>query len=196
MDALHTLYELFKSYWEERKMSTEELVERGFNILVDADRVKAFARCEKADSVTHEDVFPVFHGLCTFLQSPWWKRTWIIQEATGPKRPFLWIGHTGMRWDMSTAFHMFLIRAIQYPNYHYLRGFTQPHATRLQFLRESHASEKGTKLLELFDEFEATDPRDKVFAPLAISLDMNYCDDLRPDFTISVEEDRNCDHRT
>lgn len=165
--------------------------------------------------------------LAIFFEDLWFRRIWVLQEVcrananaivTGPTRhPIkfsnVMLGYYYAMLKEEEAFlHRFPLRAPR----SWLRLFehmTNP-SRRLHVkveqgrfkceveepAQQSLAQEDAMDVLELFSEaivFEATDPRDKLFAILSMARDVSGCSDektthtpvlLRPDYTKSISQ--------
>lgn len=165
--------------------------------------------------------------LTLFFEDPWFRRIWVLQEVcrananaivTGPTRhpvkfSNVMLGYYYAMLKEEEAFlHRFPLRTPRL----WLRLFehmTNP-SRRLyvkvekgtfeceveELPKQSSSPEETMDFLELFSEaivFEATDPRDKLFAILSMGRDVGGCKDetttdmpalLRPDYTKSISQ--------
>ncbi|KAF5542281.1 heterokaryon incompatibility (het-6OR allele) [Fusarium phyllophilum] len=134
-----------------------------------------------------------------FINSQWWKRVWVIQEATVTSQIFVQYGNVKVPWEVlarsantcdslgwgrqDTGSELFL-------------GIEREHAKvlpvlskqifEIERLRMDWADGKETTLLSLLQEFssrKATDDRDKVFALLGLARDIKT---IEPNYSLST----------
>lgn len=117
-------------------------------------------------------------SLAAFLQRPWFHRIWIVQETMFGKNADSKIlcGRDEVYWDEFQSVLMGYLYHSQLPRGD---GLTEgiAHVSRLLnglYFMSSHMREETTlvKTLARYRLFEATDPRDKIYALLGISSDV------------------------
>jgi len=125
----------------------------------------------------------------------WWSRVWVIQEATCTNNTYVWCGNDKTDFIAVVAVANFLTQRI------YQQALQQDfassdvrHLYRVIALDELKArrsqSGDGSNLLELLDSSRtcgATDPRDKIFALLALAIPLHR-DAIHPNYSISSDE--------
>lgn len=122
-----------------------------------------------------------------FLSNPWFKRMWIIQEVVVSKKLVFFIGKQQLFWDDISLAVTWWFRKdyIDIIPSHLILGPLQIGTCK---------SENGIPLLSLLAKaktFQATDPRDKVFALFGLSTESRLdspCSLLLPDYRKSAFE--------
>ncbi|EXM17742.1 Heterokaryon incompatibility [Fusarium oxysporum f. sp. vasinfectum] len=129
-------------------------------------------------------------SLKNMLHRPWWTRAWVVQEASTPRRKVIWYGpyERSSKHFWKAARVLFLIS--KQP------GITQlqkeaynPSASLFNHMRVAREENKLLLLdaLPSMRLYQATDPRDRVFAILAICQDGKH-PDIAPHYENSTEE--------
>ncbi len=152
---------------------------------------------------SHEDDLLPWGALLSLMQRPWWKRAWIMQEATTDVKTFLMCG---TRWTTINA----LFIALGYASRVYLyldelvgkqigvEGYTHKsiwldinRLVEFQPVREAIAASATSSTflsaLHYFRRTQATDPRDKVFAPLNL-FDQHPLKPFEIDYNLSPKQ--------
>jgi hypothetical protein len=131
--------------------------------------------------------------LCAFenlLCRPWWSRIWVVQEAVLAKSdPLIQCGRKLVYWNVLTHGYFQELRKIGssttlQSNHALLR------CTKLAMLRTTRALGGLGSLnyvLCLTKEFEATDPRDKIYGCIGL-LEKSLVEHVRPDYRKSAKE--------
>jgi hypothetical protein len=119
------------------------------------------------------------YGLDLLLSRPWFKRVWILQEIANAKKASILCGTKSVRaHTFALAPSLIGIK----PERHCQAVLDIMPGS----LRENTWWTENRDLYNLllkFNESEASDPRDKVYALLGISSDARDTDSLRPDYT-------------
>ena len=148
----------------------------------------------------------LFEALRQFMHppwTPWWSRIWVVQEIALPKSVTIMYGTVSAPWSMlaravsnfinhsrSCCFQSMIIPRDQA---NVLLDFTQRilDITNLRLEHRDtklfHSSMDNTSLLPLLRRFrnrKSTDPRDKIYALLALARSA----ELVPDYTLSEQE--------
>jgi len=149
---------------------------------------------------THLDHTQLVQALCKFLQRAYWSRIWVVQEvAVGSNTLFV----CGTRMVSENALHHALRLLRNFRLHHLLKsgqdvrfipsegdGILSMDPSRpINLLKIRRAAEPSPLiyLMRSLRHFQATDPRDKVFALLGIASDSQVLG-LRPDYRKSYEE--------
>ncbi len=134
---------------------------------------------------------PAFRAFRTFLERPWFSRTWIIQEVAVSKDTRIQCGRWYMKWAD-------LVSAISYladlEMIMYLGTNTRPYenvilinAARDTVIAKQQFSLLG--LMMLYRNFKATNPLDKVFALCGLANDCGPESlDIQPDYCFNAEQ--------
>jgi Heterokaryon incompatibility protein (HET) len=135
--------------------------------------------------------------LRALLHCPWWTRAWIVQEASTPKMPgkkMVWFGPYARMFGHFVRANRVLLLESSNPAISKQPGRTYNSSISLLnvMVSERHIEneKKGLSLLDALPNmkiYDATDPRDKVYALLSICMDGQH-HDLAPDYGLSVEE--------
>jgi hypothetical protein len=158
------------------------------------------------------DDWKVAEALRLFMSCRWWRRMWIVQEVVVPKDIKLIYGRATARWEI---FHRAATSWTQHSTVCCINATQQisPECSKLlnricrtivsigqvrkqyQHRRLSPLPsqinvdiEPLVSLLHLFRDREASDPRDKVYALLALLPDQAARAIIQPDYTISASE--------
>jgi hypothetical protein len=132
----------------------------------------------------HPETYPTLRFFQKDLPTrPWWHRVWVIQEVAMSRKATVQVGDSTFSWDslMGAVEHLCGTRFAS------LRAF-QGAPEAIQRIRQSwEAPENGQlhtllSVLLAFRDFEATDPRDKVFALLGLVRNTVHSSLLSPDY--------------
>ncbi len=131
-------------------------------------------------------------ALNVLLAREWWRRAWIVQEATAlsPSRILLFCGNSMVDWSVFRATLRIGYHISQYAMEETSSDFEQRMGLRLddfRLMRESGAYVRLVEVLQFIRAFECRDPRDKVYASLGIAADVSDTD-IVPDYMKSVED--------
>ncbi|KAJ5835806.1 hypothetical protein N7447_001832 [Penicillium robsamsonii] len=149
-------------------------------------------------------------ALVTLLRRPWWRRIWVLQEAILAKKITLHCGPRSMDWPMFQAILYTYVRQGKRSRIHHIGGLSrEARRARAQlhllvlanstfaffFLQSSLVAKKQfpelsmANLLSLTWNFDATDPRDKLFALIGL-LPENSPERVQftPDYTANVKQ--------
>ncbi|KAI4259572.1 MAG: hypothetical protein L6R42_004510 [Xanthoria sp. 1 TBL-2021] len=116
-------------------------------------------------------------GIHDLLSRPYWRRTWIYQEVTGPAPTSIWCGSHKFDLDMVYATcclgqHFPSLGKSSYP----LDFIVESQALAMCLFRDPEAfgsSKRLVDLIELTRRTECSDPRDKVYAFLGLAIDFD-----------------------
>ncbi|KAF5645150.1 heterokaryon incompatibility (het-6OR allele) [Fusarium sp. NRRL 52700] len=165
--------------------------------LSDIDRYRATIKCIADGKASSR--LKLFELVRRFVNSQWWQRVWVIQEATVTSQIFVQYGNVRVPWEVlarsantcdglgwgrqDTGSELFL-------------GIEREHAKvlpvlskqifEIERLRMEWADGKATALLSLLQDFssrKATDDRDKVFALLSLARDIET---IEPNYSLST----------
>ncbi|KAG5746666.1 hypothetical protein H9Q72_006511 [Fusarium xylarioides] len=141
----------------------------------------------------------LFELVRSFINSQWWQRVWVIQEATVTSRIFVQYGNVKVPWEVlarSANTCDSLGWGRQDTGSQLFFGIEREHAKvlpvlskqifEIERLRMEWADGKATTLLSLLQEFssrKATDDRDKVFALLGLAQDIKT---IKPSYSLST----------
>jgi hypothetical protein len=135
-------------------------------------------------SVPKNSDFELRKGLGLLLSRPWFRRVWILQEIANAKKASISCGTKSIRA------HTFALAPL-------LMGIKPDRHCQAVLdimpgrLRENTWWTENRDLYNLllkFSESQASDPRDKVYALLGISSDLQDTDSLLPDYTKSLQK--------
>jgi len=122
-------------------------------------------------------------GLRQLFASPWWKRIWIVQEVVAASEIVIRYGSHFIPWHFLAE----VCRGIQanefraHPRSPILRTCGYRKFMALDSFRR-HGAMLLIRLLQCTREYNATDPRDKIYALLGIANDVTP-QDIFPDYT-------------
>ncbi|KAK3996171.1 heterokaryon incompatibility protein-domain-containing protein [Cladorrhinum sp. PSN332] len=127
-------------------------------------------------------------GLRGLFRQPWWKRIWIIQEVVAAREIVVFYGNEIIPW----SFLRVICRAVQLEEFRtqsvkggILRGCRYRKFTALDNFRK-HRTLPLIRLLQGTRDYDASDPRDKLYALLGMALDVST-ELLVPDYSKSAE---------
>lgn len=153
------------------------------------------------------DWAPCVHALLDILLRPWWRRMWIVQETVLPPKATIHLG------NISAPFSMFEAAVENWLAHS--RGCCSnivselPENARIKFqvswkwlLRVSDFKRRSaeqkmdgkltysfSELANIFQNRQATDPRDKIYGLLSLlPEEWKSTDSLRPDYTLPVSQ--------
>ncbi|KAF4425031.1 heterokaryon incompatibility (het-6OR allele) [Fusarium acutatum] len=165
--------------------------------LSDIDRYRKTIKCI-ADGKTSSRL-KLFELVRRFINSQWWQRVWVIQEATVTSQVLVQYGNVNVPWEVlarsaNTCDNLGWGR--QDPGSELFLGIEREHAKvlpvlskqifEIERLRMEWDDGKVTTLLSLLQEFsscKATDDRDKVFALLGLARDIKT---IKPNYSLST----------
>ncbi|KAJ5986574.1 hypothetical protein N7451_010939 [Penicillium sp. IBT 35674x] len=146
----------------------------------------------------------------TLLSRPWWKRVWVLQEAILAKSITLYCGSKSIDWPLLQSILYTYVRQGKRSRIHHIGGLvTEARRARAHshllaavnstfaffFLQSSSIPTDQLQGLSMADllsltwNFDATDPRDKIFA--LIGLLPENCPErvlFKPDYTVNVKQ--------
>ncbi|KAL8289952.1 hypothetical protein RB600_005107 [Gaeumannomyces tritici] len=122
----------------------------------------------------------VHHMLPALFESPWFRRIWVIQEAASAKAALVMYGHDAV--PARTFAMLSTLPSIRIPEG--ARAALEVMPSLLKRLETSwwHGGRDLLALLCKFRNYEATDPRDKVYALLGISEGEPQ---IKPDYEVT-----------
>lgn len=146
----------------------------------------------------------------TLLSRPWWKRVWVLQEAILAKSITLYCGSRSIDWPLLQGILYTYVRQGKRSRIHHIGGLTtEARRARAQsyllaavnstfaffFLQSSSIPTDQLQGLSMADllsltwSFDATDPRDKLFALIGL-LPENSPERVlfKPDYTVNVKQ--------
>ncbi|KAK0106269.1 hypothetical protein ONS96_003909 [Cadophora gregata f. sp. sojae] len=117
-------------------------------------------------------------ALKALVESPWFSRVWVIQEITFPPCVTILYGYTTLDWDFTIAAldHVGMLSLYLRDTAHAdrIRGLNTVRSNRVEMSRRgginltAEIQDPWWKMLIQFRGFEATDPRDNVFALMSL----------------------------
>lgn len=131
-----------------------------------------------------------WHALELLCQRQWWRRAWIVQEATSnpPSRTVLACGDRRVDWECLRATLHITNQISRYNTHGMSVDFDLGMASRLDGFRLNREIGAHMYLLRVLQNircYECQDPRDKIFASLGMAMDVTETDIL-PDYSKSV----------
>ncbi|KAF5595289.1 heterokaryon incompatibility (het-6OR allele) [Fusarium subglutinans] len=165
--------------------------------LSDIDRYSATIKCI-ADGKPSSRL-KLFELVRRFINSQWWQRVWVIQEATVTSQIFVQYGNVKVPWEVLTRSANIcdsLGWGRQDTGSELFLGIEREHAKvlpvlskqifEIERLRMEWDDGKATTLLSLLQDFSsrrATDDRDKVFALLGLARDIKT---IMPNYSLNT----------
>ncbi|KAH9215261.1 heterokaryon incompatibility protein-domain-containing protein, partial [Leptodontidium sp. 2 PMI_412] len=133
---------------------------------------------------------PPTAGVEELLRRPWFRRVWVLQEVAAAKELYIACGDIAIRGE---DFYSEINGIVGF--YGSFTKMMRLYRPVLEFMNpNSPIFQAGTMplslLIEMFRSWEATDPRDKVYALLGLSSDARNANNpsLRPDYTLSQSQ--------
>lgn len=200
-DQDDSLITLFRNSWETMCGQAEWFVCTicVIRALSDIDRYRATIKCIADGKASSR--LKLFELVRRFINSQWWQRVWVIQEATVTSQISVQYGNVKVPWEVfarSANTCDSLGWGRQDTGSELFIGIEREHAKvlpvlskqifEIEQLRTEWADGKETTLLSLLQEFssrKATDDRDKVFALLGLAKDIKT---IKPKYSLSTVE--------
>ncbi|KAH6972338.1 heterokaryon incompatibility protein-domain-containing protein [Ilyonectria sp. MPI-CAGE-AT-0026] len=167
-------------------LGNEPRTEKSLNLLVET-----FKNRDKMPVREDPDWDTVLH----LFSNQWFRRVWCIQEVVLAKKPVVLSGNSSVEWET------FVNAGRWVRNNSFLRTTSREHTKTLEHLdvlQKMRDTRKNTHWLErhsllqlvfLTRGFEATDPRDKLFALVGLASDVMSSDwEVTPDYDLSLSE--------
>ncbi|KAL7916764.1 HET domain-containing protein [Trichoderma velutinum] len=135
-------------------------------------------------------------SLMPAIQSPWFNRVWCIQELILASSPFIVTRDSMISWDefakavleLRTQFDTYRMKT-QYRDSQSIENFYFLHDMRQRHKKRRNQRHNLLELLFLTRGFQATDPRDKLFALVGLAGDVLSSDwEVTPNYDLSVAE--------
>lgn len=159
----------------------------------------------KAESIKAEIPLRAWLSVQTLVSRRWFTRYWVIQELALGKAPVVACGRHAVTWDLVATVldwmfeHWYLIRNLldrvqSYEELPYrITSMAQGWQNVYHLIRVRWNSVSQTPLLiqwlmNHLDTFDATDPRDRIFAITGLVSPAEVEEDFRPNYEIRVEE--------
>ena len=131
-----------------------------------------------------------WQGIIELFRRPYWRRVWVMQEATSPSRPDVLCGRYRFPW--ATLQHINILET-RLSNLNLLPS-VQPTDFKYATLLDELWIKRGQNIpipflscLQSLRMCASTDPRDKVYAAMGFASDLMDAT-LAPDYTKTVEE--------
>lgn len=138
---------------------------------------------------------PDWDAVLHLFSNQWFRRVWCIQEVVLAKKPVVLSGNSSVEWET------FVNAGRWVKNNSFIRTTSREHRRTLEHLdvlQKMRDTRKNTHWLErhsllqlvfLTRGFEATDPRDKLFALVGLASDVMSSDwEVTPDYDLSLTE--------
>ncbi|KAL7803836.1 heterokaryon incompatibility domain-containing protein [Trichoderma afarasin] len=135
-------------------------------------------------------------ALIPVIQSPWFNRVWCIQELVLASNPLIVTRDSMISWDqfaravleLRTQFDTYRMKA-QHRDNQSIENFYFLHDMRQKHKKTRRQRHNLLELLFLTRGFQATDPRDKLFALVGLAGDVLSSDwEVMPNYDLSVAE--------
>ncbi|KAL6796302.1 heterokaryon incompatibility domain-containing protein [Trichoderma sp. SZMC 28013] len=135
-------------------------------------------------------------ALVPVVQSPWFNRVWCIQELVLASNPLIVTRDSMISWDqfagavleLRTQFDTYRMKT-QHRDDQSLENFYFLHDMRQKHKKKRSQRHNLLELLFLARGFQATDPRDKLFALVGLAGDVLSSDwEVTPNYDLSVAE--------
>ncbi|KAF4448985.1 HET-domain-containing protein [Fusarium austroafricanum] len=127
-------------------------------------------------------------GVRSLFRKPWWRRIWIVQEVVAARVLVVLLGRTTFPWiflrELCTT-----VRQEEFTKHSLAAVLGQcgyQKFTALDSLRRSRAKPL-VRLLQSTQDYQATDPRDKLYALLGMASDIS-AEDFVPDYSKPVRQ--------
>ncbi len=162
--------------------------------IMDAIQIVIDTRMRSILAPSQAEAQSLWDALSHLFARPWWYRIWIVQEATTSVETIIMCGGTWITRDAAFFSITAILKYLDLPeNSELLLASPFTNAIRLNMFRDDRADGGSKmKLLNLLQElrrYEATDPRDKVYAVAALANDGGAdSQQLRPDYTKSLAQ--------
>ena len=176
----------YRPWWWQTKQRTSAEDVADFKLIMSPSKDKNIY------DVPGSDTYKAWLGIVSLHKSPWWTRTWIIQEATIPERwAMFWAsgimvsrsrskvkflcGDQQTSWHELTVARLVAGSILTTPgiNSQFLQGLSKNFAEIAMFRekRVQHIMRSFLDILQSFRHTQCFDPRDKVYAPLCLASD-------------------------
>ncbi|KAL1875171.1 hypothetical protein Daus18300_003239 [Diaporthe australafricana] len=122
-----------------------------------------------------------------FLRT-WFKRIWIIQEVVAARELVIFCGQWILPWNFLSKVCTKIRKEEFSPDgkSHLLRGSGHRNFTVLNDFRRGRSTMSLTKYLQCTKDYQASDPRDKLYALIGLACDISP-DDIIPDYAKSIK---------
>ncbi|KAL9120434.1 MAG: hypothetical protein Q9187_003013 [Circinaria calcarea] len=143
------------------------------------------------ENIEDRDTRKAWDALLQLFRRQWWTRSWVLQEiAVASSDPLVGCGHKWLPWDIFELAHNLMVRSVS------IRVLQSPPLTfgmlcTIRDHRKDTTRIQGIgNLLHGTIAFEATNPRDKVFALLGLAheddrsaIDVDYSNSVQQVYT-------------
>jgi hypothetical protein len=115
---------------------------------------------------------PFWRLVALFFDNPWFSRIWMIQEVSGSSQPVVFLGSHRIDWDVIDAVAAKISQSPFLSSYVLAMSKTSGLRNLLIMTRRKSFASRDPipSLLHLTRDFQASDPRDKVYALLHMPL--------------------------
>ena len=158
------------------------------------DIVAALASISAHDRAVYgppgSDVFRGWTAISELCRRDWWRRAWIVQEASGRQDFEIWCGGMGVPWSAVQATIFISMELAKYPGLERMANFDGGGALLLDDIRIRRQRGSRLELLNLLQAiraYDCTDKKDKVYAVLGFASDVPP-GGIVPDYAKSVEQ--------
>ena len=143
----------------------------------------------RREDASQEEIISQIIGLRS-IDSPWFSRTWIVQEAASNPETTVWTGPLSVPWHRFVLWALKLYTEDERQRRHIYSVSNIKQIWGLRILNERNNGNKTTgvslyDLLRAFRIFDSTDPRDKVYGALGLAEDATFYP--LPDYSKDVE---------
>lgn len=121
-------------------------------------------------------------GLSRLFQNPWWRRIWIVQEVVAARELVILLGRTSFPWVYMREVCLGIRRT------EFTKVPADLHLDSCAYLKfrdlDSFRTDKAMPIVHLLrstHDYQATDPRDKLYALLGMASDIST-EDVVPDY--------------
>ena len=136
------------------------------------------------------EAFRGWRAISVLCRREWWRRVWIVQEASGIPETEVWCGGMGVPWRAIQATIFISMELAKYPGLERMYNFDGSGARLLDDIRIRRQNGKRLELLSLLQQmrsYDCTDKKDKVYAALGFASNVP-AGGIVPDYTKSIEE--------
>ena len=136
------------------------------------------------------DVGRGWTAISALCHRDWWRRAWIVQEASGLQDFQIWSGGMGVPWSAVQATIFISMELAKYPGLEKMSNFDGGGALLLDGIRIRRQRGSRLELLSLLQAirpYDCTDKKDKIYAVVGFASDVPP-GGIMPDYAKSIEQ--------
>jgi hypothetical protein len=128
-------------------------------------------------------------NMLELLRKPWFTRVWVIQEVAVAKKLTIICGARTMDGtEFAKSLHRRILARVRSDGLRTRLTLLRPLLAYMATESANKPTEELLTLLHRFRSWEATNPRDKVYALLGLGADSNDSGELQPDYNLPVAQ--------